>query len=386
MKRLAYLLADFPVLSETFVGDEIRAMRARGHEIEIIMMRRSTGPAQQADIILADTGTELASLPRKLAFADVALLSGVPAALAFVREQTRLPRLSLLHHAVRLARHFKATGTDHVHAHFAGGAAAHAIAAARLAGITCSFVCHGHDVYAEAEDLAVKLAYANRVVAVCNDMSHDLQGICPAAHISTIPCGISVEKFKPQDVGEHTERIIFIGRLVPQKGIADLFTALAQIEPTKRPKLDVVGEGPLEHDLKMQAEKLGLCDSVTFLGRQTSDWFALHGPRYKALIAPFRTAPDGARDSGPMVIKEAMAMGLPVISTRYMGVKEMVTDATGWLAEPGDTTKLAEYISVVSQLEAKARTAIGRAAREHVKSRFTLPQTSGQLSRLIEAL
>jgi colanic acid/amylovoran biosynthesis glycosyltransferase len=384
MKRLAYLLADFPVLSETFVGDEIRAMRKQGHDVEVVMMRRSKGPAQPADELLADAATELCSLRTGLQVSDLRVLGGVRPALSFIRDQKRLPRRSLAYQALRLARHFNRTGVEHVHAHFAGGAAAHAIAAARLAGITCSFVCHGHDVYAEPEDLEVKLANADQVVAVCQDIADDLKTICASARISLVPCGVSPDKFSPALNGNHNDRLIFIGRLVEQKGISDILHALARIAQSARPKLDIVGQGPLEETLQKEVVRLGLKGWVSFLGRQTSDWFAANGPNYRALIAPFKTAPDGARDTGPIVIKEAMSMGVPVISTRYMGVKEMVTNQTGWLSEPGDPVQLADNILKACRMGKETRLAMGREARSRVETFFTLQYSSSRLSRIFE--
>ncbi len=63
MKRLAYLLADFPVLSETFIGNEIRAMRRKGHEVLPLLMNLREGLAQPEDRLLAETSDQLRNLP-----------------------------------------------------------------------------------------------------------------------------------------------------------------------------------------------------------------------------------------------------------------------------------------------------------------------------------
>ena len=118
---------------------------------------------------------------------------------------------------MRIAAIARKAGCDHLHAHFSGGAAAHAIVAARWIGASVSFVCHGHDVYAEPEDLPLKLAAADAVVAVCNDMALDLRALAPEATIATIPCGTDPEAFRPTTRSAPERRLLFIGRLVETK-------------------------------------------------------------------------------------------------------------------------------------------------------------------------
>ena len=72
------------------------------------------------------------------------------------------------------------------------------------------------------------------------------------------------------------------------------------------------------------------------MGSRPSAWIAEHGPAYLAFVGPFRTAADGCKDTGPLVVKEAMAMAVPVITTRHMGMKETVDATSGFLADPGD--------------------------------------------------
>ena len=386
MKRLAYLLADFPVLSETFIGNEIRAMERHGHTVMPIIMTRRTGAAQPEDIDLADRSTLLSSLtsgPRALYGSG---LGAVSRAERFIREQKMLPALSLFYQGARIARFLKQNKIDHLHAHFAGGAAAHAIVAARLAGIKVSFVCHGHDVYGEPEDLNAKLNHADFVVAVCRDLANDLSAMAPVAKIVEVPCGTNPSRFMPRDNSEHNGRLLFIGRLVEQKGIDDLLTALAALPISERPRLDIVGDGPIRESLKDTGLRIGLrVEDMAFLGPKSAAWFAEHGPGYFGLVAPFKVGPDGARDTGPLVVKEAMAMGLPVVSTAFMGVKETVTPETGWLVPPADPFALTGAIrSLLAQKPAERR-AMAQAARTRVEMHFTLDRSAQLLSAAVKA-
>lgn len=385
MKRLAYLLADFPVLSETFIGNEIRAMRRKGHEVLPLLMTQRNGLAQPEDRLLAEESDKLRDLPRGVGAIAIPGLKRAGQALDFVLRQKGLPRASLLYQSLRIARFFRDRRVDHVHAHFAGGAAAHALVAARLAGITCSFVCHGHDVYAEPEDLPLKLASVDLTVAVCADLARDLAEISPRATIAQVPCGIDPDRFQFHDETTRNGRLLFIGRLVPQKGLDDLITALALLSPDERPALDIVGDGPLREALKRQVRAAGLWN-VNFLGPQPAQWLVENGGRYLALVAPFKTAPDGARDTGPLVVKEAMAIGLPVISTAYMGVKETLDPETGFLVPPADTLGLNAALRLALRQEPSRRSLMVRAARERVSRLFSLAASADRLSEAFEGL
>ncbi len=385
MKRLAYLLADFPVLSETFIGNEIRAMRRRGHEVLPLLMNLREGLAQPEDRLLAETADLLRDLPHGFEAMRWPGMADLSRALQFVLRQKCLPRPSLLYQSCRIARFFQDRRIDHVHAHFAGGAAAHALVAARLAGITCSFVCHGHDVYAEPEDLPLKLASVDLTVAVCADLARDLAAISPSAKLAEVPCGIDPDRFRFRDQATPNGRLLFIGRLVAQKGIDDLITALALLSPDERPALDIVGDGPLREMFQRQVKAAGLAD-VQFLGPKPAQWLVQNGARYLALVAPFKIAPDGARDTGPLVVKEAMAIGLPVISTAFMGVKETLDSETGFLVPPADPLGLQAALRVAMQQGPLSRTRMVHAARERVSRLFSLSASADRLSAAFEGL
>lgn len=385
VKVIGYVLADFPKLSETFVGNEIRAMTAHGHRTVPIVMHRATGPAQPEDVSLAATSTALA---------DVNWIDAIGAflrpsrtalrALSFVLCQRRLGRLSLLFNGLKAAAIARRRGCTHLHAHFAGGATAHAIVAARWIGATVSFIGHGHDIYAEPEDLATKLSTVDFVVGTCGDMTSDFRSLAPGAKVGQVYCGTDPGRFRAADTDEHNGRLLLIGRLVGQKGYDELLRALA-LSPAEV-AVDIVGEGPLADELKELSTELGLApERVRWLGAKPLSWIAEQGPHYLGLVAPFKIAEDGQRDSGPIVIKEAMAMGLPVIGTRFMGIKEMVSPETGFLVETCDTAGLAKAMASLHAMTPAQRRCMGSAARRRVEELFSLRAQAKALSTLVEA-
>lgn len=384
MRTIGYVLGSFPVLSETFVGDDMRAVMARGHRLAFVVMRRRTEAAQPDDMRLAEQAIDLRGLDAWEALSAAAHPSASAVeALLFCRRQTRLPVRSLIWNGLKIAAAFRRAGVEHIHAHFSGGTAAHAIFAARWMGVSVSFICHGHDVYAEPEDLALKLRSADGVVAVCDDMASDLRAIEPQARVQRIACGVDPSAFVPVQDGTENDRFLFVGRLVPCKGVDDALIAVAASPSDVR--LDIVGDGPQRAALEQQAQALGLGERVRFLGARDRSWLAREAAHYRGLVAPFKPDVDGTRDTGPLVVKEAMAMALPVLTTRQMGLKETVAPETGVLVEPGDAGALGVALSALVRMTPEERRAMGLRGRERVMRHFTLERQGALLSGLFEA-
>ena len=385
MKTVAYVIPAFPVLSETFIGNEIRAMEAIGHRIVPMVFDLRNGPAQPEDVELAARFTRIRDISPRLALSSLPLL---PRALPFLFRQKNLSRRSLAWHALKIAALARAKGCTHVHAHFAGGAAAHAIAAARIAGLPVSFTCNGLGVYAEAADLKAKLQSADAVIAVCDDLTDDLRSIGRSARVVRVPCGTNLDRFhpRPEDRPDNG-KLLFIGRLVEQKGIDDLFEALWKLVGRREIRLDIVGDGPLRKWVEENARALNATGfhRISVLGNRNADWLANNAPGYLGVCLPFKVAPDGSRDTGPVVVKEAMAMGMPVISTAFMGVKETVTPQSGILVPPGRPDALAQGISRLLALEPHERRRMGIAGRNRVRARFTLENQARALASALKA-
>jgi len=368
-QTILYALAAFPVLSETFVSNEIRAMRAAGHRIIPVALAPHDGPCQPEDEGFRAETLALGGIRRAPAL--MGALPRLGTALPFLGAQRGLGRASLLLAGARLGRIARATGATHIHAHFAHSAAATAIVAARLAGLTCSFIGHGFDIYGSPTDLPAKLRHADLAIATCGDMAEDFRRLAPEARVAVVYCGVDPARFRPAP-GPDNGRLLAVGRLAPQKGYAVLLDALAALPPATRPLLDVVGEGALRQEIEARIAALGLGAHVTLLGARASDWIAQHGPHYRGFVAPYVVTPEGDRDTGPIVVKEAMAMGLPVLASALMGLKEMVAPDTGRLLPPGEVAPLAEGLAWLAGLDAATRARLGAAARARVDRHFTL--------------
>ncbi len=149
------------------------------------------------------------------------------------------------------------------------------------------------------------------------------------------------------------ERVLFVGRLTEKKGVADAIRALATVGDVQ---LRIVGDGPLEAELRKLAGSGISLGQVVFLGRRTREEVAEEMRTASCLVIPSITAPDGDRDGTPCVLGEAIAARLPVVASRSAGLAEFIIHAeTGLLYEPGDIDGLRACVLALKESPATAR-------------------------------
>lgn len=202
-----------------------------------------------------------------------------------------------------------------------------------------------------------------------------------------IPNGVEFERFstaEPADLGQFgippgAITAIVVGRLDPQKGPLDLLEALKKVIPD-HPDFHVlyVGSGPLEEELREQIQMLNFSNQVHLAG-----W---RGDIPELLKASSMLILPSKWEGMPNVVLEAMAAGLPVISTRVEGISEILTDSeTGLLAPVGETRILAEKIE---QLLANPSLAsqLGHNAQSLASKEFTWKKTVEKYENLYLSL
>lgn len=375
---LGYVLGAFPVLSESFVGNEMRALAQLGVRVEPFAfdLRPDDGHAGAG---IFGRACAVASLPDRLPplhrpRAAARLIGRLP-----LRRQP-----SAWRYAARLATAARAAGCTHLHAHFAGGAAVHAVAAARLAGLTMSFTVHS-GIFARNFDsptlIGPMLAEADACVAVSAPLLAELRAN-GARRTLLLPCGVDLTRFRPRHGGRPNGRMLFVGRLIDCKGADDALAALALLPAASRPGLDIAGDGPERAALERQAAALRL--DVRFLGARPNAWFAAEGATYAGLLAPFRRGRDGQEDGSPVVLKEALALGLPMVTTSLPGPAEVVGDSA-LIVPPGDRGALAAAVQHLMALDPTGHAALSAAARARA-GRFGLDAQAACLVALVESL
>ena len=201
---------------------------------------------------------------------------------------------------------------------------------------------------------------AAHVVANSRGLAELAQTSAGAVPIRMIPNGVDAQRFCPAEElsREGPVRLVFVGRLVHQKGVDVLLDALARLPGCACYEATIVGDGPLKPDLVARAARLGLEGRVRFAGWASRAEMPDVLRRADAFVFP-------SRDEGmPNAVLEAMASGLAVAATRIAGNKELVVDGeTGFLVPPDDAGALADALAkLVADRTLCAR--LGRAGRE----------------------
>ena len=360
---LVVLTDQFPALSETFVLTEIAALAASGHRVRVEALRR---PVRQelADAIPVryvedDSRLEkLAALTWLLARHPVRSLRDRIDSRRWRREEAVLPLAGIAPLARRLAGEPEAV----LHCHFAAGAAMTTLRVSRLLGRPYALTAHAYEIFREPRNLGEKLSSAQLVFTGCAYNARHLGALAPAADIHEIVMGVDAERFRRRTRHPGGRTVIAVGRLVEKKGFADLIAAIALIEA----ELLLVGDGPLRAELERSARDLGVADRVTMLGAVEHERVRELLEGADVLAMPCVIASDGDRDSMPVVVKEAMALELPVVATREVGLPELVRHPFGRLVPAHDPRALAAALSELLALDRHERERLGRAAREHV--------------------
>jgi len=225
-------------------------------------------------------------------------------------------------------------------------------------------------VLSRTEVVAARLAFrgAARVMPVSRSLQRAIEAYGIRARFRVVPNAVDPSIFHPGEGAAPAGRLLCVALLRPVKCVDDLLHALADPALSRDDwHLDVVGDGPHRAVCERLADRLGLRPRVTFHGYQPKATVADFMRRSDALVLPSRS------ENMPCVALEALTTGLPVIATKVGGVPEIVDDASGVLAPPGDAAALARAVThFLDHRDEFDRASIARQATE----RFSL-QTVG---------
>lgn len=381
---------EFPVLSETFVVNEARELQALGHDVTVVAWRRPQRPALGVHDVAArwledETTAERAAAVLRLAVRRPgAVIADLVGRRRWRREERVLPLRSLAPRIMRLIDQPDA----HVHAHFAAGAGLNAMRAARVAKRPWSLTAHAYDIYLLPRNLHEKVRAADFVTSGCIYTVNDLREIAGPDHASSvheIVMGVHPERFARRSPHVPGGEVVGVGRLVAKKGFDHLVRAAAEpILDGLLERLVLIGDGPDREALQAQADALGLGNRFVLAGRLEPDEIRDRLEHAALLAMPCVVAPDGDRDSMPVVVKEAMAMEVPVVVTDEVGLPELVTTQTGRVVPPGDHVALAAALAELLALDVDERAELGRAGRARIAEMADVRKETAKLSELIE--
>jgi len=406
-KRVIYLCESFPVLSETFISDQVEQLLAADVPVQVLSLFEGRNAALNARW-RADSRRDaaLTTLYRDRQQARSALIAPWlvlrlllrPASWAITLRcalQARGALRDAVFYAGWLSKHPQRA--DVLVCHF--GPIGYLGALLRAWGLISAqqvTVFHGYDmsrvIQSKGRGFYRPLFRddGHHSLAITRHWQALLRSIGDAAP-SWVPLGVDTTAvaFRPRPYPEHGPiRLITVGRLTAKKGQADTLRALAQL-PADQPwsgnwEYHLVGTGPDEAELKALAASLGLQERVIFHGGlphaktlellETSDVFVLTS----------KTAADGDMEGLPIALMEALASGMPTLSTRHSGIPELITHLhNGLLCDEGDVQGLRDNLAMImAEPQLWGRLVI--AGRETVERQFDLPTNAQTFARFLD--
>jgi glycosyltransferase involved in cell wall biosynthesis len=375
---VVYVLERHVELSETFVSNEIAELRRQGVRVEVLVLNEGDAGRDPTAVYLFERFTGKARLGRAHA---AAVLRHPLRYIGFVRAVLAMRGEAVPWRNLPAAAEELEGAVARVHAHFAWRAAAAAIPLARLLGVPCSVTVHARDVFADRRHVPFKLGAVDRIVTVCEYNRRWLQQHdAPRPPISVVVCGVVPPTDEP--MVDQVVDVLAVGRLVPKKGFDVLVDAVALLVPI-HPELrvEILGEGELRGSLGARIRSLGLEGNVHLRGATPHAEVLARIREAKIVAVPARIAPDGDRDSMPVIAKEAMARGRPVVASDLVGIPEMVDERCGRLVRPEDPEALAEALAELLG-DPGLRARLGAAGRVRVEREFALADHVRHLAAL----
>ncbi len=423
--EIGYVLKGFARTSETFITNEIALLERRGLKLTIFSFLELTGQLLHAAVETIKSPVHY--LPPLTPLSEVHLLKWLALnAPAFARSHWRLvlartfPYLKTLFEAIRLSykhrrgswlqpetgfiKEFLQAGfiaeqvlsldrIRHLHAHFCHTTTTVTMLASQLCGLPFSFTAHAKDIYVAQHNpgdlLSLKMSRAKFVVTCTDANQKHLEAIGGGnTPVHLVYHGLNPEQFAPALIAPTTEipLVLSVGRLVEKKGFPYLIEACRRLKDKGYVfQCQIVGgNGAYAEMIASSIKAANLEDTVLLRAAVTQEELQLIYQQTTVFVLPSQIIENGDRDGIPNVLVEAMAMGLPVVSTNISGIPELVDHGVNGLLVPQkDAESLAEAIAELLDNPA-LRDQFGMAAREKVCQEFDAALTVVALHRLFQ--
>jgi glycosyltransferase involved in cell wall biosynthesis len=395
---VAYLVATYPALSESFVLREVTSLRALGFRVEVASINRPDRPEEALTTVerseAAATYYVKAHGARGAAAAHLRTVVRRPGrywrgwrrALTLARFDLRalVFHAFYLTEALMVGEWMRRRGFGHLHTHLGAQAATVGLLVKEVNGFGWSTTIHGPDEFYDArgQNLRAKVAAADFAVCISDYARSQLMKLSAPAHwdrLEVCRLGVDPERFAPRPFRADPDpfEILCVGRLTPAKGQHVLIEAVARLHRRgHRVVVRFVGDGPDRHSLEATARRLDIKDHVVLEGGVDQDHIADHYRRADLFCLP------SFAEGIPVALMEAMAMEIPCVTTHITGIPELVTDGhDGRLVAPSDTSALAEVIAELVD-DPDQRLRLGRAGRQTVIERYHLGRSTEALAAI----
>ncbi len=375
---IGYVLNSFPVVSETFILNEIRAMEASGVPLVILPLSDRRDHVEHA-AVQELTSTRIYP-PAGRWHRSLAVLSD-HAALALRRPRAyfhtlwrecarrsvwssprsvrkRLRRFLL---AGWIAERARRAGVVHLHAHYAKEPLSVADLVRRLTDVPYSFAAHAKDLYTAPRRALTRCMRRARFAVTCHaDGERYLKECAGPEHedkVIRVLHGVDTRIFHSPAGQREQDLILAVGRLTPKKGFDDLIEACARLHRRGwKFKCVIVGEGRMRPVLLEAIAAAGLRHKVRLVDFVPQEELAAWYARASVVAVPSRVMDGGNRDGIPNVLVEGMSCGAAIVACRTGGIPEVVThDVTGLVLAPGDPEALSEALARLLERPEAAR-------------------------------
>ena len=398
---IGYIISRFPKISETFILNEMLALRKLDLEIELYPLIHEKEPCRHPGVEAMLPHTRyLKLLSTSLLGAHVACLARQPRRYlatwglilrGYARSPKRLPNaIVVMLKSIAMASQIRQQGINRIHTHWATYPALCAWVIKRLHGIPYSFTTHAHDIFVDRTMLREKMEEAEFVVTISDYNRQFLIrqiGETAAAKVRVIRLGVDLERFASPACDKAALppfRMVCVATLKDYKGHAHLLDACAILRKQGVPFVcECIGDGDLRPQIERRIAELGLTGHVHLLGFQTADKVLRHLAAAHCMVLPSIITGRGKMEGIPVAIMEAMAMRLPIVASAISGIPEIVANGVnGILVEPGNAGELAAALQNIYRNPEMAL-AMGEAGRQTVARDYDLARNIRRLHKCL---
>lgn len=387
--RIGYLLSRYPAISHTFFLQEVLGLRGLGVSVEtasINMPDRAMDGLSGAEreeagrTFYVKGGSKLRALLRVVRIA-ARRPAVVARGIAFL---LRVPRLTLrmrvfwmlyLAEALLVGEWMRRENLPHLHVHFGGPVATVGMLTSAAWEVPYSLTIHGPEELqnVDAYHLREKVRQASFVVCISDFCRSQLLQITPVAawnKFCVVRLGVTetlLNAVPGERVADGPVRLLCVGRLVPEKGQHVLLQALAEVlRRGIAVQLTLAGDGADRESLKTQARELRVAEAVRFAGATS------HAETLRMCAEADVFALASFAEGIPVALMEAMALGVPCVSTMVAGIPELIRDGQdGVLVPPGNADALTEALVRLAS-DPALRRAYGESSRARVRTMYNL--------------
>ena len=383
LPKVAYIMRSYPVLYQATVFNELRFLGQKGYHLTIFSLLE-VNPAELRRDGISDLPKAIYCWRDRLSTsgvirANLALLAAIGpkrywAAYQFAREALILTNLRSFMRFAAWAYELKAQGITHLHAHWATEATTVAMIFSWLTGLPFSFTAHAYDIFYQPQFLARKLLEASFAVTVSaynKQYMVDTYGSELERKVHVIYPLIDLSQFEPRPAPPDNSllSIVSIGRLTEYKGFINLVEACRVLKERQVDFLcQIVGEGEDRPVLEEAIARYGLQDSVKLLGSLPYQAVPQLLEKATLFALPCVIARNQDRDGMPIVLIEAMARCVPIVSSDVIGLPELVRPQVGILVPPREPAAMAEAFLRIKQEGPAGQETMGQAGRQIVEN------------------